>query len=69
MLVLNYPSIWFVVTGVVHHSITLEVRSVLHASLEADGTPVEFTLLIVEILIYGTCIYELIGMLFPFLVL
>ena len=54
MLVLNNTGVGFVVTGVVDHGISLIVRHVFHASLEGDGSPVEFAELIIKIIIDGT---------------
>ena len=65
MLVFDDTGVGFVVTGVVDHGIALVVGSVLDASLECDGAPVEFAELEVEILVNGAGKYELVGNFLP----
>ena len=55
--------------GVVYNCITLVVWCILYTSLEADSTPVELAQLIVKVLIYSSCVYELISKLFPIAIL
>ena len=55
-------------TGIINDSIALEVRSILYAGLETYGTPVEFAQRVVEILVNGSCVNQLVGKLLPVLV-
>lgn len=61
VLVLYHTCVGLLMAGIINDSIALEVRSILYAGLETYSTPVEFAQRVVEILVDGSCVNQLVG--------
>ena len=65
MLMLNYASVWYILTCVIDNSIALVVWRILNTSFKTNGTPIKFAQFVAKKLINRTRINKLVRNLIP----